>query len=123
MADITVQIVAAMTQVQNRVDRNMQEIAMQVAKDCARDLNAASSIFKTTGRHKVPYAKSWTCRKDGTCVTVYSKIAGLPHLLEHGHAVVHKGAVVGRAEGRVHIKPVADQYRDEFERRAKEAAG
>lgn len=62
------------------------------------------------------YAKGWTAKVEDSNrafakATLYnSKLPGLPHLLEHGHA--KRGG--GRVSGRVHIKPVEDELEKAF---------
>lgn len=45
-----------------------------------------------------------------TRAVIYSRIPGLPHLLEHGHAARDGGRVAGR----VHIAPIADALEKDF---------
>jgi len=68
------------------------------------------------------YAKSWTVKTTGESavtkeVTVYSRIPGLPHLLEHGHAKRNGG----RTRAVVHIAPAEEKGIEQFERDIEEA--
>ena len=74
--------------------------------------NASKSAFNGN-----KYWKSWTSKvtKEKTgdySVVLYSKMPGLPHLLEYGHAL-RQG---GRTEGRTHIKPVEETLIEEYEK-------
>ena len=73
--------------------------------------NASGSTFD--GKK---YKKSWTFTAETkrlyTVVTLHSKMPGLPHLLEHGHAKANGG----RVKGRVHIKPVEEKLISQYER-------
>lgn len=93
--------------------RNSHMIVKKVAQAGARAINnAAGATFD--GKK---YRSSWAVQSQNTrldaSATIYSRIPGLPHLLEHGHA----GRNGGRgAKGRPHIKPVADKIEKDFER-------
>lgn len=95
------------------VDRNMTEAVKAVAKAGATALRQSSKqTFGGTGE----YASGWTAAVDegrlSTSAVIYnSKVPGLPHLLEHGHA--KRGG--GRVEGRKHIEPVEEQIINEFQ--------
>ncbi len=78
----------------------------------------ARSSFKGTGE----YAKGWTSKFETGRVsaqgTIYNEdVPGLPHLLEHGHAMRNGGRVAGR----VHIGNVEQDIVQKFERAVKEA--
>ncbi len=74
--------------------------------------NNSKSSFGGTGA----YAKGWSVKVEEQSrsfakATLYnSKLPGLPHLLEHGHA--KRGG--GRVSGTVHIKPVEDELEKAF---------
>lgn len=121
--DIGAEIARIMEAYGHDVDGKLQKVMQQTAKECAQKLNDASAIFKESGHTKTPYAGSWTSTKDGEGYTVHSKLPGLPHLLEHGHNVVSHGKAVGFSPGKTHIAPIAEEMTQEFEKRAREAAG
>lgn len=77
----------------------------------ARALNASSG--KTFKGKK--YRKSWTSKTTKTRLSstgvIYSKMPGLPHLLEYGHA----NRDGGRTPGRAHISPVEQELISAFE--------
>lgn len=91
------------------VRSEIDEVTVKIGKAGVKALKNASSIFGGTR-----YKKSWTSKAKSsryeTAVTLYSKVPGLPHLLEHGHAK-RSG---GRVPGRVHIAPVEEQLVDEY---------
>ena len=94
------------------VNTNIDIITKKIGQTGAKALNNASkSTFEGN-----KYSKSWTSQTTWgrlyTTVTIYSRIPGLPHLLEHGHAMVGGGRVKGRA----HIQPVEEKLVAEYER-------
>jgi len=90
---------------EDRTVRATHEIVQKVAKDGAKAIN--SSAAGVVGGRK--YKSSWTSKSMNTRLgaeaVIYSKMPGLPHLLEHGHAKRNGG----RTESKVHIAPVADE--------------
>lgn len=97
------------------VSANLDEITRKIGKTGVKALNNASkSAFD--GKK---YNKSWTSTAEKgrlyTTVTLHSKLPGLPHLLEHGHAKVNGG----RVKGRTHIEPVEQKLVKEYEREVK----
>jgi len=97
------------------VSANLDEITRKIGKTGVKALNSAS---KSSFDGK-KYGKSWTSTAEKgrlyTTVTLHSKMPGLPHLLEHGHAKVNGGRVKGRA----HIEPVEQKLVTEYEREVK----
>lgn len=97
------------------VQENLDDIVKQMSKKGAQTLRQESnSKFNGT-----KYYKSWTSQTESGRVStqgvIYSKIPGLPHLLEYGHAL-RQG---GRTTGRPHIKPVEEALIREFESKVK----
>ena len=92
--------------------------AKKTAQLGARALNTESAN-KFGGKK---YRKSWTSKHQkkrlASIAVIYSKIPGLPHLLEHGHAVRGGGRTV---PGRLHIAPVEQDVIRTFEREVKES--
>jgi hypothetical protein len=66
------------------------------------------------------YASGWTVTPvkypHYTSVVIHNTMPGLPHLLEHGHALVRGGRKVGTVDGREHIAPVEEQLVEQYER-------
>ena len=97
------------------VQQNINEVVGEITKKGAKTLNQQSG--QTFGGKK--YRKSWTTQvetgRTSARGTIYSKIPGLPHLLEHGHAL--RGG--GRTTGRAHIAPVEEALVREFEQKVK----
>lgn len=92
------------------------EATKETAKVGAKTVNAnAQATFN--GRK---YGRSWTSKVvPGRMLAhgvIYSRIPGLPHLLEHGHA--KRGG--GRVAGRPHIAPVEKQLAEEYTRAVKQ---
>ena len=97
------------------VQQNINDIVGEITKKGAKTLNQQS---RQTFEGK-KYRKSWTTEVETGRMsaqgTIYSKIPGLPHLLEYGHAL--RGG--GRTTGRVHIAPVEEALVREFETKVK----
>lgn len=94
------------------IDANIAIVTKKIGQTGAKVLNSsAKSTFEGN-----KYCKSWTSKTEQgrlyTTVTIYSRIPGLPHLLEHGHALVGGGRVKGRA----HIQPVEEKLIKEYEK-------
>lgn len=94
------------------------EAAKKAAQQCVKDIKSgAESKFGGTGRYARSWTKKQTDRPRGKSgYIVYSRIPGLPHLLENGHAKVRGG----RVEGRPHIAPAAEKAAEDFENAVKE---
>ena len=94
------------------VSTNIDIITKKVGQAGVKALNNAS---KSSFDGK-KYSKSWTSTTERgrlySTVTLHSKMPGLPHLREHGHAKVGGG----RVQGRVHIEPVEQKLIQEYER-------
>ena len=90
------------------ITKNMDEAVKRVGKAGAASLKKSSP---GTGQ----YARKWSYKAEegrlGTTVTIYSKMPGLPHLLENGHA--KRGG--GRTAPIVHIRPVEQEIIRDFE--------
>ncbi len=97
------------------VQQNLNDIVAEMSKKGAKTLNQESG--QTFEGKK--YRKSWTSQvetgRTSAQGTIYSKIPGLPHLLEFGHAL-RQG---GRTTGRAHIAPVEEALAREFETKVK----
>lgn len=94
------------------VEQNMQNIVRSVAKKGATAVkNSARGAQK--GKK---YPGTWTSEVENSRfraeATIYSKKPGLPHLLEHGHALRNGG----RTGARTHIAPVEAEVISDFER-------
>ena len=99
------------------VSQNLDTITKRVGQKGAQLLrNESKSSFKGTGK----YASGWTSKTEKnrlyTKVIIYNRTPGLPHLLEHGHALVHGGRKVGEYSGKVHIEPVENKLVTEYEK-------
>lgn len=96
---------------EGEVDENLDRIKRQVANKGKTALrNESKAKFGGSGE----YAKGWQVtmvkHQHYTSAVIHNKIAGLPHLLEHGHA--KRGG--GRVAGRVHIAPVEENLQQAF---------
>ena len=102
------------------VQENLGEVVKQVSKKGAQSLRQKSkSTFGGSGK----YASGWTSTVEAGRVSaqgiIYNKTPGLPHLLEHGHALKRGGRTVGFVEGRTHIAPIEETLIKEFESKVK----
>lgn len=98
---------------EGEIKKNSETITKKMGQRGVQALkNASKGAFNGN-----KYWKSWTSKvtKEKTgdySVVLYSKMPGLPHLLEYGHAL-RQG---GRTEGRTHIKPVEETLIEEYEK-------
>lgn len=98
------------------VNDRMGEVVDKLAKTAAKQLRSTSPVDDGAPRSGA-YAKGWSVEKSGKShrqltytATVYNKEPGLPHLLEHGHAL-RQG---GRSPANPHIKKVEDAVYKSF---------
>lgn len=107
-----------------KVSVKTEEAAEKVGKQAAKELKSASPVGK--GKDAGEYAKGWKATVQGgnlnTSVVVHNtKVPGIAHLLEHGHAKVAGGRTVGTVAPIVHIKPVEERAIEQFENMIREA--
>lgn len=96
-------------------NKTMSEVAQELGKE------AQAALRQTSPKKTGAYARGWKIdvqvKRLATTVTVYNQKPGLPHLLEHGHALPQGG----RAKAYPHIAPVAkaieEKYMQELEAR------
>lgn len=106
---LDIAIAEILKEYEDEIDKDIYEVTRKVAKQGAKTLNQASSVFKGN-----KYRKSWTSKEERSNSSTYyravifSTMPGLPHLLENGHAL-RNGE---RYEGRTHIKPVEDEINE-----------
>lgn len=105
----------------DEVSANLDEITQKIGKKGAQTLKAESlSAFDSSKKHAKRYGQTWTYKAEKsrlyTTVTIYNRQAGLPHLLEYGHALVAGGRQVGSVSGKSHIEPVEQKLVQEYER-------
>lgn len=112
----------------DRLSQDISKILSKYALDTQVNLAAVTKTVAQRGavamrRESKPggvlggegqYAKSWTSKVEVhrlySTGIIYSKQPGLPHLLEHGHAL-RQG---GRTRPHVHIAPVEDTVMAEY---------
>lgn len=104
----------------NEVSQNLTEITHRITKEGVKALKSESKAkFGTVKKRKKKYAATWTSQMEtnrySSQGTIYNTQAGLPHLLENGHAKVGGG----RVPGKEHISTVEDRLIKEFEREVK----
>lgn len=102
----------------DEIEDNIKIITKKIGQKGAQALrNESKEKFpKGTGK----YAKGWTATEvkypHYTSVVLHNKTPGLPHLLEHGHALIRGGRQVGTVKGREHIAPVEGNLITEYQR-------
>ena len=95
---------------EDKVNLEVKAVTNEVAKAGAKEIRqAARSTFNGN-----KYYKLWTSQVTSTRLStdgvIYSKMPGLPHLLENGH-LTRSGK---RVAGRTHIAPVAEKISTEY---------
>lgn len=108
------------------IERYMREYGEKAEKAVRKDIlsvskEAQDKLRSTSPRRYGSYAESWSRRiQNGSLgsvtTTLYSRLPGLPHLLEFGHAL--RGG--GRARAMPHIAPVESWYNTEVERKTRQ---
>lgn len=101
----------------DEVKDRMDEVVDKLAQKAAKQLRATSPVNEGAPKSG-SYARGWRVEKTDkaghsrltSTAIVYNKEPGLPHLLEHGHAL-RQG---GRSPAIVHIKPVEDMLYKSF---------
>lgn len=105
-------IAKVLEQYQDDIVKDTDALVKKLGQQGAKELKNASRIFGGTGE----YANGWKSKTQksrlGATATIYNEKAGLPHLLENGHA--KRGG--GRVAGRTHIAPVEEKLVKEFEK-------
>jgi hypothetical protein len=102
----------------DEVTENVQEVTKKVARKGAQAVKSESlSTFKDVHLKKGRYGSGWTStvetgRLSAQGIIYNKKYPGLPHLLEHGHAM--RGG--GRVPGKAHIAPVEKKIVEMYEK-------
>ena len=104
-------------------DKAVKKILQQYADGVISDTNqltkkfgqlGAKDLRANSGFNTGAYAKGWKSkfeeRRLGSSAIIYNEKAGLPHLLENGHALRNGG----RTAGRTHIAPVEEKLVKEY---------
>jgi len=98
------------------VTENLDEVTKQFGKKGAQAVRGEAQ-----GKGWGEYATGWTSRFDKERLfsksTIYNKTPGLPHLLEHGHAL--RGGGRSSTRSFVHIAPVDEKISEEYLRAVK----
>lgn len=119
------QLASAIKQILNEFGdeavEGLQRAGRKTTRETAKAVNASASSMIHGRRGK--YEKSWTSdvtmSRFGVEGVVYSKQPGLPHLLEHGHAITYLGGNKSKGPGHArdipHIQQVDDRVPEVFE--------
>lgn len=119
IAQLEATVQKVLDEYESNLSENLQEAIKEVSKAGAKAVKGnASASFGGSGN----YASGWKSKLEtGRTATqgyIYNaKVPGLPHLLEHGHALRNGG----RYSGVTHIAPVESTIIDKFEKAVKEA--
>ena len=109
-ADFATAVKKILDDYQKDVNRNLGELTKKLGQKGAKEVKNQSGQFGGSGN----YAQGWTSQYEETrlskTATIYNQKAGLPHLLENGHALRNGGRVAGRT----HIAPVEEKLVKEF---------
>ena len=119
MADtgsVEIQMRKLLDQVNEEVQKAMDEGMKQTAKEAVAKLKSSSP--RKTGK----YARGWTTKQiDKNGIVIHNaKHYQLTHLLENGHVIRNKKGTYGRTSGIKHIAPVEEWASDELPRRIME---
>lgn len=112
--DLQAEVAKILSEYGDDITARIKDATKEVAKAAAKTVKANSKAnFGGTGK----YAKGWTSQVETNQYSaqgiIYNKsVPGLPHLLEHGHAL--RGG--GRVPGREHIAPVEREVIESFEK-------
>lgn len=122
MRDIQIEINSILDDYREDIQDGILKAAKKVSKEAVTELKNTSP--KMTG----DYAKGWKSKIKQTTheitATVYNaKKPYLTHLLEKGHNIKNKTGSYGRTKPIVHIKPVEEKAKINFEKEVKEVLG
>jgi len=110
-------VAKVLEQYKDGVIEDTDKLTKKMAQTGVKELKSASGRFGGSGA----YANGWTSKVEksrlSTKATIYNQKAGLPHLLENGHA--KRGG--GRVAGRTHIAPIEEKLVKEFTKAIEEA--
>ena len=105
---------------ENHVILTSRQAVQTVLDEGVKQVKKNSQIFDPKHRpEKGRYYTGWTGRMDAdrstATGTIYNyKYPGLPHLLEHGHALVTGGRSTGQTKARPHIEQVEQLMEEQF---------
>ena len=110
----------------------MKQILEEISDDVDESIEHALNVTGKGARAKLKevspkehgdYAKGWKVKRtDDKEITIYnSKMPGLAHLLNNGHAIVNKYGECGRYNGDHHIDKVEEEYIEKYEQAIIEA--
>ena len=105
----------ALAEIIEKYEDDMVACMNDVVRDAGRKTAAAVRTSAKGVTKGTKYPGSWTFTVEGRLnpkAIVYSRVPGLPHLIEHGHATT-KG---GRVAGKPHIAPVEKVATEDFVR-------
>lgn len=120
VTDLKEEIKIVLKDYEEEVQESVEESVEKVAKDAVKELKKYKN-FAPGSKRGQRYHKKWTHEiKKGRMyveATIYNKMPGLPHLLEHGHSIQNgTGKTHGRVQGYPHISKVEEQVEKEVER-------
>lgn len=111
-----------------QIDDSIQGIFDEVGQEAVKKLKSTSPV-NTRSPQKGRYAKGWKYERGkkvrGVTMSYIrnAKDPQLTHLLEYGHPIVRNGKVVGNADAKEHIAPVAAWVAEEANKRIQKSIG
>lgn len=114
MNDFSEDIAKILDDYSDEVAKVVQQAEQAAGRATVRELKALAP------QDRGKYARSFATKKEGSgrdaTVIVYSKMPGMPHLLENGHAVSNQyGMAGGRVNGKKHWAPAERVGNEKFE--------
>lgn len=125
IAEMAYYITQALNEYEKFTTEDVKKVVRKTANEAVKELRQASPKRSNGGG----YAGAWTKQKSpdvkdssGELQILYNPISGLPHLLEHGHALTRGGRKIGQGSVKAypHIKPVEERAKQRLEERIKE---
>ena len=105
----------------DQVRDDLEEVTIKVADFGVKEIKANARTYKWGKKYVNGWTKTDTSTRYSTGAVIHHKtMPGLPHLLEHGHALKRGGRTVGSTGKFEHIKPVEDKIVELYQKEVKE---
>lgn len=125
IAEMAYTITQMLGEYEKLTTEDVQAVVRKTANEAVKELRKTSPRRPDGGQ----YAERWTKQKSpdvkdsaGELQILYNPISGLPHLLEHGHALKRGGRTIGEGwvQAKPHIKQVEERAKQRLEERIRE---
>ena len=114
--DIDKEIANILDDYSDNAVRKIEQAEKSAADLVIRELKARAPRDKGKTGYQSSFAKKKTGSGKSTTYTIYSKIPGMTHLLENGHAIANQhGRYGGRTRGTKHWAPAEQEGIQKFE--------